>query len=186
MSEDLKADAIATIATDDLVAVAKVVKVRGLRGEVVAELLTDFPERFDNLERLIAVRPDGRRESLALEAHWFQAKRVILKFAGFDSPETAETLVGCEMTVPESERVKLPEDQFYDWELIGCLVETIEGARIGLVQSVMHPGATDLLVVTGEQTGREHLIPIAEEICTEIDIERKRIRIDAPEGLLEF
>ncbi len=112
-----------------LVAVAQVVRVRGLRGEVVADLLTDFPERFEGSERLIAVLPDGRSQSLALEDHWLQGKRIVLKFAGYDSMEAAGALVGYELTVLESERVELAEDEYYDWELAGCRVESIDGQR---------------------------------------------------------
>lgn len=172
---------------DDLVAVARVVRVRGLRGEVVAELLTDFPERFDNLERLIAVAPDGKRQTLLLEEHWLQSGRIVFKFADYDSVEAATALVGYELAVPETERVELPEDAFYDWELAGCRVETVEGVEIGRVREVLRTGgAAEVLVVEGKALGREHLIPLAETICVEIDIEKKLIRIDAPEGLLEF
>lgn len=171
---------------DDLVAVARILRTRGLRGEVIAELLTDFPERFDGLERLIAVRPDKSREILVLEEHWLQANRIVLKFAGYDSIEAANTLVGFELTVPEADRVALSNDEYYDWELTGCRVENIEGEHVGQVRGVVHTGATDLLVVDGANLGREHLIPLADEICVEIDKETKLIRIDAPEGLLEF
>lgn len=171
---------------DELVAVAQALKTRGLRGEIVAELLTDFPERFEGLENLIAVAPDGKRLSLNLEEHWFQSGRIILKFKGYDSIEDASALIGYEFAVPERERVELPEDEFYDWELIGCRVETIEGEEIGRVREVMRTGGGELLVIDNERRGREHLIPLAEEICTEIDVEKKLIRVDAPEGLLEF
>lgn len=174
------------IEREELVAVAKVVKVRGLRGEVVAELLTDFPERFEGLRHLIAVAPNGDRSLLELEEHWFQGGRIVLKFAGFDSIEGAGALVNYELTVPERERVELPADEFYDWELVGCRVETVAGEHIGRVLEVLHTGANEVLVVAGAREGREHLIPLAEEICTLIDIEAKLIRIDAPEGLLEF
>ncbi len=174
-------------APDDLVAVAIVVKTRGLRGEVVADLLTDFPERFENLETLLAVKPDGKRETLTLEEHWFQGKRIILKFAGYDSIETASALIGYEFAVPESERVELPEDEFYNWELTGCEVETIDGERIGRVVDVMRTGGVEMLVVeSAKDEKRDHLIPLAGTICVEIDIKQKRIRIDAPEGLLEM
>lgn len=166
---------------------ARAVRVRGLRGEVVAELLTDFPERFENLERLIAVAPDGKRQTLLLEEHWLQRGRIVFKFAGYDSIEAATALVGCELAVPEAERVELPEDAFYDWELANCRVETVEGEEIGHVREVLRTGgAAELLVVEGRETGRDHLIPLADTICVEIDIEGKLIRVDAPEGLLEF
>ncbi len=171
----------------ELVAVARAVRTRGLRGELVAELLTDFPERFDGLEELIAVAPDGKRMELALEDYWFQSGRIVLKFAGYDSTEAASALIGYEFTVPESERVELEEDEFYDWELIGCRVETVEGEELGLVREVLRTGGdAEVLVVEKAEAGGEHLIPLAETICVEIDIENKLIRVDPPEGLLEF
>ncbi|HEY0385786.1 MAG TPA: ribosome maturation factor RimM [Pyrinomonadaceae bacterium] len=184
MSEPLKSDAQPE--SDELVAVAAAVRTRGLRGEIVAELLTDFPERFEGLEKLIAVKPDGNRMTLSLEEHWLQGGRIVLKFAGYDSIEEASALIGCEFAVPEAERVELAEDEFYDWELIGCLVETLEGEEIGRVREVLRTGGVEVLVVDNAARKREHLIPLAESICVEIDIERKLIRVDAPEGLLEF
>lgn len=185
MSEAEQADAVHA-SPDDLVAVAHAVKTRGLRGELVAELLTDFPERFEGLENLIAVAPDGKRRVLKLEEHWFQSGRIILKFAGYDSIEEAATLVGYEFAVPENERVELSADEFYEWELAGCRVESIEGEEIGRVREVLRTGGVEMLVVDNEAKGREHLIPLAEEICVEINVEQKLIRVDAPEGLLEF
>ena len=170
---------------EELVAVARAVKTRGLRGEVVAELLTDFPERFEGLERLIAVAPDGSRQVLELEEHWFQQGRVVLKFSGYDSIETASALVGREFTVPEAERVQLEEDEFYDWELQGCRVETLEGEPLGRVREIMRTGGVEMLVVDNQE-GRDYLIPLAEEICVRIDTEQKLIQVDVPEGLLEF
>lgn len=172
-------------AGEELVAVARAVKTRGTRGEIVAELLTDFPERFHGLKRLIAVAPDGHRTVLKLEEHWLHQGRIVLKFEGFDSIETASALVGTEFTVPESERVELEEDEFYDWELQGCLVETVEGKPLGRVREIMRTGGVEMLVVEKDD-GRDYLIPMAEDICVEINIERKLIRVDAPEGLLEF
>lgn len=172
-------------AAEELVAVARAVKTRGLRGEIVAELLTDFPERFQGLERLIAVAPGGERSVLRLEEHWFQQGRVVLKFEGYDTIEAAATLVGFEFAVPESERVELEEDEFYDWELAGCRVETVEGDELGQVREIMRTGGVDMLVVENPE-GRDYLIPMAEDICVLIDIEQKLVRVDVPEGLLEF
>ncbi len=172
-------------AGEELVAVARAVKTRGLRGEVVAELLTDFPERFEGLDNLIAVAPDGSRTTLELEEHWFHGERIVLKFAGFDSIEAASQLVGHEFTVPETERVELEEDEFYEWELAGCRVETVEGEQLGKVRGVMRTGGVEMLVVEREGGG-EYLIPMAEEICVHVDVESKLVRVDPPEGLLEF
>ena len=170
----------------ELVTVARVAKPRGVRGEVACELLTDFPERFDGLEELIAVFPGGRRERLTLEGHWLHGDRVVLKLAGFDSPEAAAALAGCMLAVPESEAVELEEGEFYDWQLEGCRAETIEGVSLGTVREVLHTGGEAPVLVIRDEAERENLVPLAESICVEIDVDAKLIRVDAPEGLLEF
>ena len=168
----------------ELVAVAKAVRVRGLKGEVVCELLTDFPERFEWVEELIGVAPSGERSWLALERHWLQKGRIVLKFEGYDTPEAAQGLVGWELTVPESEAVELEEGEYYDWQLVGCRVETVDNRGVGTVREVLHAGAAPVLVIRDESE-KENLVPLAESICVEVDIEAKLIRVDAPEGLLE-
>ena len=169
---------------EELIAVARVVKVRGIRGEVAAELLTDFPERFEGLEELVAIDAQGARATLALEESWLHGGRVILKFEGYETPEAAQALVGRELAVPEVDAVELEEDEFYDWQLIDCRVETVEGRDIGRVAEVLHTGAAPVLVI--KEGKREHLIPLAASICVEIDREAKLIRVDPPEGLIEF
>jgi 16S rRNA processing protein RimM len=170
---------------DDLIVVARVARTRGLRGEVVADLSTDFPERFDDLDSLIAIAPDGSRRSLQIEEHWFHGSRLVLKFAACDSIDEAKELAGYQLAVPASERIELPPDHFYEWELAGCRVETTDGALIGLVREVMHTGGVEILVVAGD-AGREMLIPMARDICVEIDVAQKVIRVDPPEGLLDL
>lgn len=169
---------------DDLVAIAKIIRPRGLRGEIIADILTDFPDRFAGLENVTSVMPDGNRRDLKIEDFWFQKDRIVLRFAGVDSIDSAELLRNAEICVPESEAVELEDEEYFDWELEGCEVETVAGERVGVVRRVMRTGGTEILVV--ENAGRDFLIPFAEAICPEVDIEQKRIRIDPPEGLLEF
>lgn len=168
----------------DLVTIAKLAKTRGLRGELVGDVLTDFPERFEGLEGVTAVLPDGKRRELKIERFWFQKGRIVLKFAGLDTIESAEPLRGAEICVSEDDAVDLEDDEFFDWQLEDVVVETIDGLRIGKVKEIMRTGGTDILVVSGES--KEYLIPFAEKICVEVDIDNKLIKIDPPEGLLEF
>jgi len=168
----------------DLVSIANIVRTRGLKGEVVADLLTDFPERFDSLETVTAVMPDESRRELTIEKHWFQSGRIILKFVGFDSIEQGETLRGVEICIDEADAVELDESEYFDWQLSECLVETINGKELGPVTGVMRTGGTELLIVKGD--AKEYLIPFAEAICVEVDIENKLIKVDPPEGLLDF
>ena len=170
--------------TSELVVIARAVKARGLKGEVVAELLTDFPERFEDVEELVLVSPKGERITKRLEDFWFQNDRVVLKIAGYDDVEAAKELVGFEFAVPESERVSLPADHYYDWELEGCTVK-VGAESIGQVTSVLKTGGAEILVVKDE-SGRERLIPLADSIVVEVDAAAKTIVVDPPEGLLDL
>ncbi len=168
----------------EMIAIAKTTKTRGLRGELVADLLTDFPERFDNLARVFAVCADGKTSELELEKFWFQKNRVILKFKDVDSIEAAEMWRNCDICIPETEAVKLETGEFFDWELEDCEVETVEGEKLGKVKELMRTCGTEILVVKGAE--KEYLIPFAETICVDVDIENKLIRVDVPDGLLDF
>ncbi len=168
----------------ELVTIAKIVRTRGLRGEAVADMLTDFPERFEALKTVSAKFPDGHIEELELERFWFQKGRVILKFVGFDTVEKAEELRGVDICIAEEDSVELEKDEFFDWQLEGCRVVTIDGIELGEVRELMRTGGTEILIVAGGD--KEYMIPFVQAICTEVDIENKLIRIDPPEGLLDF
>lgn len=167
-----------------LIIVARAVRTKGLKGEVVADLLTDFPERFSGVSRFFAIAPGSERKVMELERYSLQQGRLVMKFAGIDSVESASTLVGYQFAVPETERVPLAEDEFYDYELEDCAVEQA-GEVIGQVVSVMRTGGVSLLVVRRDDK-KDALIPLAEAIVTDIDIKHKRIAIDPPEGLLDL
>lgn len=171
---------------EGLVAVARAVKTRGLKGEIVADLLTDFPDRFESISHLIAIAPDGKRRTIELESYWLHQSRIVLKLAGYDSIESANVLVGYEFAVPESERVQLPEGHFYDWELEGCVVESVAGRLIGRVREVMRIGGGVEMLVVENDAQQEHLVPLVQSIVVDVDLARKRVQIDPPEGLLDL
>src|ERR1044072_6587187 len=171
-------------ASSELVVIARAVKPRGLKGEIVAELLTDFPERFEDVDELVLVSAIGERSTKRLEDYWFQNDRVVLKLSGYDDVETAKELVGFEFAVPELERVELPADHYYDWELEGCTVK-VRSENIGHVSSVLKTGGTEILVVNDE-SGKEQLIPLADSIVVAVDAANKTIVVDPPEGLLDL
>lgn len=170
---------------EELITIARIARTRGLRGELLADLLTDFPERFDDLAVVVGLAPDGTSRSLQIEEHWFHGHRLVLKFAGYDSIDAAKELAGFEIAVPVIERVPLPPGQYYEWELVGCRVERLNGEVLGEVSGILRTGAVEVLTVVN-QAGREFLIPMAQDICVEIDVSRKLIRVDPPAGLLEL
>jgi 16S rRNA processing protein RimM len=170
--------------SDDLVVIARAVRTHGLKGEIVAELLTDFPERFEELEELILVSPSGERKLVQLEDYRFQKDRVVLKLAGCDDVDSAKQHVGYDFAVAEADRVPLEEDEFYDWELEGCTVK-VGDQSIGQVQSVIKTGGAEILVIA-DDSGKEQLVPLAAEIVVKVDTAARVILIDPPEGLLDL
>ncbi len=137
-----------------------------------------------DLDVLVAIAPDGKTSVVELENFWIQKGRGILKFAGVDGPEAARNLVGYDFAVSEAERVPLPKDQYYDWELEGCTVK-VGAESIGQVNSVLKTGGAEILVVS-DNSGKERLIPLADSIVVEVDPARKTIVVDPPEGLLDL
>ena len=164
------------------VTIAKVTKTQGRIGEVAAALFTDFPERFQTRRRLFALARNDDRRELQLENHWFHKGHVVFKFAGVDSIDRAEELVGAEIQVPLSERAELERGSVYLSDLKGCFV--FDGSReVGRVEDVQFgSGEAPLLVVKGE---KEWLIPFAAEFIKKLDPQRKQVLMNLPEGLLE-
>lgn len=169
----------------DEVVIARIVKARGVRGEVACNIETDFPERFASLAHVTVRMPDRTRLMLAIENYWFHQRRVIVKFEGYDTMTAAGTLVGGLLVIPDGDELPLDDDRFFERRLVGSAVITVTGHEVGRVTGLMRTGGTDLLVIEGNG-GREHLVPFADAICTEVDVKAKRITIDPPPGLLEL
>jgi len=169
----------------DLISVARITKTQGRIGEVAAEILTDFPERFAELDEVYVKLPNGQQQQYTLADSWPHKDRIVLKFEGIDSITSAETLIGGTVLISSEDLIELPEDSFFDFELEGCEVVDRSNRHIGTVREIVRTGGTELLSVMDEG-GSEKLIPFAESICVEIDKAAKRIVIEPPEGLLEL
>jgi 16S rRNA processing protein RimM len=169
----------------DEIVIARMVKARGIRGEVACVVETDFPERFSELEEAKVWMPDGTRRTLKVEDHWFHKDRVILKFEGYDTMTEARNLVGGRLVISEHDLKPLTDGQFFEHQLIGSMAVSSEGQNLGRVTGLLRTGGTDVLVVRSED-GRERLIPFADEICTSVDVNAKRITVNLPDGLLEL
>jgi len=175
------------------VTLARILRARGRKGEVAAEILTDFPERLTRLHEVWLSGGAGAARRVAVRACWLHKQQAIFHFEGCDSISEAERLVGLEVQVPLSERVELPQGSYYVTDLMGCEVwETHRSsgavASLGVVRDVQFPGeetpGTPLLVV--ETQAGELLLSLAEEICRRIDVAARRIEVVLPEGLREL
>jgi 16S rRNA processing protein RimM len=183
------------------VALARILRARGNKGEVAVELLTDFPQRLKELKEVFlgdgasdgerggAPRRVGVREFWVDRNHTGQA---VYWFEGFLSINEAEKLRGLDVLIPFEQRVVLPAGQYFVEDLVGCSVFEVAGEAPELVGSVVDVQATGeaqqagtpILVV--DVRGEELLIPLAEDICRRVDVVGRRIEVVLPEGLRDL
>jgi 16S rRNA processing protein RimM len=177
------------------ITVARILRPHGLRGEVAAEILTDFPEHLEQLRsvELWSERRGSRRAGVrGCRLTTSRGGQALFHFEGSDSMEDAEKLVGCEVRIPATERMPLPPASYYVGDLIGCEVYergrasggAASASALGPVRDVQFTGAAPLLAV--ETPAGEVLIPLAQEICVSVDLTARRIEVILPEGLREL
>jgi len=178
------------------VTVARILRPHGVKGEVAAEILTDFPERLKRLNSIELFSPPNRiakygSRRCAVLSCWLSQSRggqAIFHFEGSNSIDDAKRLVGLEVQIPLADRLVLPAGTYYVTDLVGCEVVETDGRSIGCVREVEINGeeiaGTPNLVV--DSPSGELLIPLAQDICTNIDIAARRITVALPEGLRDL
>jgi 16S rRNA processing protein RimM len=162
-----------------------VVKTQGRRGEVASEILSDIPDRFAIGMKLLALpRDSASRRELEVEELWPHKGLLVLKFAGIDSISEAETLIGCELQVPRSQRSELLAGWNYVSDLVGCAVLD-QGREIGRIADVQFGAGEAPLLIVRDHANRLLEVPFAEAYLGSVDVERKQVRMKLPEGLLD-
>jgi 16S rRNA processing protein RimM len=166
-----------------VVAVGRLFKAWGNRGELGAEIYSSNPGRAEKLKEVVLELADGKTRPSRVEMVWWHDGRPVFKFEGIDSISDAERWAGADILVADSEK-ELPEEGAYAHaDLIGCVLWD-RGQVVGTVRAVLDYGGPTLLEVRLED-GRDVLVPFAVAICKEIDVAAKTIRAELPEGLLE-
>jgi len=184
------------------VSLAHLLRPQGRKGEILAELFTDFPERFEDRTRVFLAKPDfagpeSAARAITVTNHWLPVGRnhgrIVLSFEGIDSINQAEELAGLDVFIPATERVELEDDAEYISDLIGCVVYD-NGQAVGTVTDVEFPTSPDgtrrlaeaaplLSVLT--DAGDEVLIPYVQSFLLELLPEQKRINMSLPVGLVD-
>jgi len=189
------------------VTVARILRARGNKGEVAAELLTDFPKRLPEIKEMSLREHSGARRGVVLRAFWVDRNhpgKGVFHFEGVNSIDDAEKLRGLEVQIPLERRAEVPAGSFFVTDLIGCSVFELAAtaspvssspcslaqapALLGKVRDVYFPGegqpGTPLLAV--DTSRGELLVPLAEDICKRLDVVARRIEVQLPEGLREL
>lgn len=171
----------------DLV-VGRVVKAHGISGELAVEVRTDDPDmRFAPGETLRA-RPSrgGPQREYVIESAREHSGRLLVRLEGVADRNAAEALQGNIFLVDTEDLPPIDDpDEFYDHQLEGLAVVTVDGRVVGNVNEVLHTAAGELLSVTSE-AGGEVLVPFVGAIVTEVSLQNQTIEIDPPDGLLEL
>jgi 16S rRNA processing protein RimM len=191
-------------AAEQWVWLARIRRTQGRKGEVFADILTDFPEKFVERKRLWLLPEGGAARSaggavapgasvaapreVELAAHWLHKGGIVLHFVGVDSISDAEKLAGWVVAIPRAERAGLGEDEVYIGDLIGCVLVDVAGAEsvvVGEIEDVdKTAGPAPLLLVRGKRG--EVLVPFAQSYLRKLDVEGKRVEMVLPEGLVEL
>jgi 16S rRNA processing protein RimM len=189
------------------VTVARILRARGNKGEVAAELLTDFPERLPEIKEMFLLTESGARREVVLRSFWVDRNhpgKGVFHFEAVESINDAEKLRGMEVQIPFERRAEASAGSFFVTDLIGCSVFELAAnmspvnsspcslaeapALLGKVRDVYFPGegqpGTPLLAVDTSQG--ELLVPLAEDICSMIDVAARRIEVRLPAGLRDL
>lgn len=168
----------------ELILVGRIARPHGVRGDVLVNPETDFPEERFAAGRVLQLELAGRAESVTIETVRFHQGRPLVGFSGVDTMEAAEAIVGAELKVPEAEIPPLPAGTYYRHDLVGCEVTDTTGQAIGRVTSVDGPLERSRLVIAGPRG--EVMVPMVGGILVSVDPAAKRIVVDPPAGLLDL
>jgi 16S rRNA processing protein RimM len=180
---------------------ARIRRPQGRKGEIFAEILTDFPEKFSQRRQLWLLREGAAQPTASvpseassphrveLKNHWLHKGGVVLHFEGVESISDAEKLAGMIVAIPREERAALAEDEVYIADLVGCALVDVANPDapiiVGEIDDVVRDiGPVPILMVRG--VGGEVLVPFAKSYLRKIDLDNRRVEMSLPEGLVEL
>ena len=166
----------------DWATIGQVVALFGIRGELKVRLLTDIPDRFAELETIYV---GANHTSYPIQSvRPYKGEMIILKLSGIDDANAAETLRNQDLSIPLSELATLPPDSYYQHDILGLRVLTLDGQEIGQIVDIIVTGSNDVYTVK-QPDGPLVLIPAIKDVIKQIDLIRRTMYIDPLPGLLD-
>jgi 16S rRNA processing protein RimM len=169
---------------NERVTIGKILKARGIQGEVKVLLLTDIPDRFEKLKSVYVQITKEYLPRVEIRHVRYYKNFAYLQFTGYNSIESVEQFIGCALQVDAEESPELPEGVYYHFEIIGSEVFTDDDRSLGRVTDILETGSYDVYIVRDGE--REYLIPSTKEVVTQIDREKREIIVHPLEGLLDL
>lgn len=167
-----------------LVAIGKISKSHGIKGEVKVVPLTSYPERFEKLKKVILEYPNGNTAEIKIKKTRYSANGLILSFDGIVDRNASDTLVGSYLNIQEKELIELQQDEFFIFDLIGLRVETESGEFLGNIQDLIPVGDSDVYVIKREEDQKEFMIPSRKEFVSSVDVEKSLVVVKPIDGMI--
>jgi len=162
--------------------IGKVAALFGVRGELKVRLLTDIPNRFAQLDA-IYIGPEHVR-FLIKSVRPYKGDMILLELEGLNDANVAETLRNLDICIPLSQVARLPLDSYYQHDIIGLSVYTLDGREVGRIIDIIVTGSNDVYVIK-TTVGREVLVPAIKDVIKQIDLVCHTMHIDPMPGLLD-
>lgn len=167
----------------DYTIVGKIISSHGIKGEVKVYPLTDDLHRFSDLKTAYI---GDKKIKVHVEAVRYHKNLGIIKFHGFDDINQILAFKDDYIYISDEDRVVLPENHFFIYDLLNCKVYDTSWNFIGLLVDVMQGASNDVYVVKDTEKGKEYLIPAVKEFIVDVNVEEKKIIIDPIEGMIEW
>jgi 16S rRNA processing protein RimM len=160
--------------------VGKLRHTHGLHGEILMEVITDFPERIRPGKTLLIGETHLPKKVASRRVH---SNNLLLSFDGIDTPEEVGQLRNQWVYVPASDRPPLSEGEYYHHQLLGLKVTSEDGTELGKITDILETGANDVYIIRSD-SGKEVLLPAIQSVILDIDLDKGQMRVHLIPGLL--
>lgn len=169
---------------ENLLLIGKIVRPHGLRGEIKIISFAESVETFNNLDTIYLKKSDGSTQPLHISKARQNKNLIILGLKEVSTIDGAEEMRGIELFIDEKDLEELPEGEYYQRDLIGLSVLTVEGLELGIIKDIIPTGSHDLIVV--KNGSEEHLIPAIKDVMRDVNLKEGKLIIEPLEGLLDL
>lgn len=168
---------------EEYIIIGKIVNTHGIKGEVKIIPLTDNPDRYNDLEYVLIDRENTTHKHFFKSIRFFK-NFVIAKLSDVDTMNDAEKLKNCEIKIERKNAIKLDEDQYFIFDLIGCQVYDENEKLLGKITEVLQTGSNDVYIVEADNK-KQILIPAIKSVINRVSIDERVVNVTIPEGLLD-
>lgn len=168
---------------NNLLIIGKVLKPHGVEGKLKVLNYTDSPDVFHYADQLYLKEGNGTMTPLHLKSVSSHKMNMILDVDEIENIERAEETRGCHILIDKAKLKKLPDGEYYQYELIGLDVISVSGKKFGKIKELISTGSNDVFIV--REGKQEHLVPALKDIIKKIDFEKRQIIIEPIDGMME-